>query len=96
MIFFKVQCKSTIKKSKIIEFEYFYFYFNYKTEKLSFRTSKSGNEALAIALTEWIFKQRGVLRTKNVRHYLKKDKSTPSFYTIKNDIVSGMAKKKCK
>jgi hypothetical protein len=50
--------------------------------------AKSGNEDLAIALTDWVFKQRGVLRAKNIRHYLKKDKTTPSFYTIKNDIVN--------
>jgi oligosaccharyltransferase complex subunit beta len=51
------------------------------------KVAKSGNEDLAIALTDWVFKQRGVLRAKNIRHYLKKDKTTPSFYTIKNDIV---------
>ena len=52
------------------------------------RSVKSGNEDLALALTDWVFKQRGVLRAKNIRHYLKKDKTTPSYYTIKNDIVS--------
>jgi oligosaccharyltransferase complex subunit beta len=51
------------------------------------KSSKSGNEELAIALTDWIFKQRGVIRARNIRHYLKEDKSTPSFYTIKNDIA---------
>ncbi|CAF3340459.1 unnamed protein product [Rotaria socialis] len=51
------------------------------------KSDKSGNEELAIALTDWIFKQRGVLRARNIRHYLKQDKSTPRFYTIKNDIV---------
>jgi len=35
-----------------------------------------------------VFKQRGVLRSRNIRHYLKADKSTPRFYTVKNDIVS--------
>jgi len=51
------------------------------------RVTKSGNEDLALALTDWVFKQRGVLRARNIRHYLKKDKTTPSFYTIKNDLV---------
>jgi oligosaccharyltransferase complex subunit beta len=55
---------------------------------LIFRVTKSGNEDLSLALTDWVFKQRGVLRAKNIRHYLKKDKTTPSFYTIKNDIVN--------
>ncbi|CAF4124843.1 unnamed protein product, partial [Rotaria sordida] len=51
------------------------------------KSAKSGNEELAIALTDWVFKQRGVLRARNIRHYLKQDKTTPSFYTIKNDLV---------
>ncbi|CAF3643591.1 unnamed protein product [Rotaria sp. Silwood1] len=51
------------------------------------KSAKSGNEELAIALTDWVFKQRGVLRARNIRHYLKKEKTTPSYYTIKNDIV---------
>jgi hypothetical protein len=53
-----------------------------------FRIEKSGNEELATAVTNWVFKQRGVIRAKNIRHYLKSDKTTPSFYTIKNDIVN--------
>lgn len=48
---------------------------------------KSGNEELAVALTSWTFKQRGVIRARNIHHYLKSDRSTPAFYTIKNDIV---------
>ena len=53
----------------------------------NFRHAKSGNQDLAVALTDWVFKQRGVLRARNIRHYLKSDKSTPRFYTVKNDIV---------
>ncbi|CAF1646257.1 unnamed protein product, partial [Didymodactylos carnosus] len=49
---------------------------------------RSGNEELALALTDWVFKQRGVLRSRNIHHHLLKDKSTPRFYTIKEDIVS--------
>jgi len=41
---------------------------------------------LALALTDWLFKQRGVLRARNIHHHLVKDKSTPRFYTIKDDI----------
>jgi oligosaccharyltransferase complex subunit beta len=49
--------------------------------------TKSGNQDLAVALSDWLFKQRGVLRSRNIHHYLKSDKSTPRFYTIKYDIV---------
>ncbi|CAF1307758.1 unnamed protein product [Rotaria magnacalcarata] len=51
------------------------------------KSDKSGNQDLAVALTDWLFKQRGVLRSRNIHHYLKSDKSTPRFYTVKNDIV---------
>lgn len=54
---------------------------------LFFRSDKSGNQDLAVALSDWLFKQRGVLRSRNIRHYLKTDRTTPKFYTIKNDIV---------
>jgi oligosaccharyltransferase complex subunit beta len=56
-------------------------------EEFLFRHVKSGNQDLAIALTDWLFKQRGVLRARNIHHYLVEDKTTPRFYTIKNDIV---------
>jgi oligosaccharyltransferase complex subunit beta len=52
-----------------------------------FRHAKSGNQELAVALSDWLFKQRGVVRARNIHHYLKDDKSTPRFYTVKNDIV---------
>ena len=61
---------------------------NERTNNLLSRVPKSGNQDLAVALTDWVFKQRGVLRSRNIRHYLKADKSTPRFYTVKNDIVS--------
>ncbi len=63
---------------------------------MAFRVTKSGNEDLSLALTDWVFKQRGVLRARNIRHYLKSDKTTPSFYTIKNDIVNRKRKRRLK
>jgi oligosaccharyltransferase complex subunit beta len=51
------------------------------------KQTKSGNQDLAVALSDWLFKQRGVLRARNIRHYLKSDKTTPRFYTVKDDIV---------
>jgi oligosaccharyltransferase complex subunit beta len=71
-----------MEKSNQSNSKYFFF-----RALFFFRVTKSGNEDLAVSLTDWVFKQRGVLRAKNIRHYLKKDKTTPSFYTIKNDIV---------
>ena len=52
-----------------------------------FRYDKTGNQDLAIGLTDWLFKQRGVLRAKNIHHYLKDSKTTPKFYTVKDEIV---------
>jgi hypothetical protein len=49
-----------------------------------------------VALSDWLFKQRGVLRAKNIHHYLKSDKSTPRFYTVKEDIVRKRNSKKAK
>ncbi|CAF0983834.1 unnamed protein product [Adineta steineri] len=51
------------------------------------KPTQSGNQELAVALSDWLFKQRGVLRARNIHHYLKEDKSTPRFYTVKEDIV---------
>lgn len=48
---------------------------------------KSGNQELAAALTDWVFKQRGVLRARNIQHYLTADKATPKFYTVKEDVT---------
>lgn len=44
--------------------------------------AKSGNEALSVALTQWCFKEKGVLRIVSVTHHLQGDKSVPSAYTI--------------
>ncbi|CAF1151699.1 unnamed protein product, partial [Didymodactylos carnosus] len=51
------------------------------------KQSRSGNQELALALTDWLFKQRGVLRSRNIHYYLLKDKSSPRYYTVKDDIM---------
>merc|ERR1711983_724724 len=52
------------------------------------KSAKSGNEALASALSQWCFKLSGVLRVKSVNHHLEGEKSPPSVaYTIKEDVV---------
>lgn len=35
------------------------------------KVPKSGNEAVAKALSAWVFKENGVLRVKSVNHHLK-------------------------
>lgn len=50
---------------------------------------KSGNEALAVALSKWVLKEEGVLRYSEVEHRLQGDLSVqpPPFYTVTDDIV---------
>lgn len=43
---------------------------------------RSGNEQLVAALTDWLFKQKGVIRVKSVNHNLVGQKSPPHAYTI--------------
>ena len=52
------------------------------------KADKSGNEALAKALSRWCFKLSGVLRVKGVNHHLAGEKAPPSVaYTIKDNVV---------
>jgi len=54
------------------------------------KAEKSGNQALAVALVRWCFKQSGVLRVKGVNHHLEGEQGppeNPSAYTIKDDAV---------
>lgn len=48
---------------------------------------KSGNEDLSKALTRWVFKEVGVIRVSGVNHHLVGEKTSPSDYTIKQEIV---------
>jgi len=47
----------------------------------------SGNRALVTALSMWVFKERGVLRSTAVAHSLKGEKTTPPSYTITQDVT---------
>nr|CAG4648634.1 EOG090X05EE [Polyphemus pediculus] len=49
--------------------------------------SKSGNQALSDALTQWVFKEEGVLRVGKVNHHLAGQKEPPQSYTITEDMV---------
>jgi len=58
-----------------------------KNTENSKRFAKSGNEALSVSLTQWLFKERGVLRVVNVKHHEVGQTTPPAAYTIKQDIV---------
>ena len=51
------------------------------------RFDKSGNEQVAMSITQWTFKERGVLRVAKVEHHLASAKSSPAAYTIKDDTI---------
>jgi oligosaccharyltransferase complex subunit beta len=48
---------------------------------------KSGNEALAIALSKWVFKEQGVLRVGRVRHHKVGETSPPEAYTVMDNVI---------
>ena len=48
---------------------------------------KSGNEALATALSKWVFRETGVLRAGNVKHHKKGETQPPSEYTVTEQVV---------
>lgn len=41
-----------------------------------------------MALTEWVFKEKGVLRVAGVEHHRAGEKQPPAAYTILDDVVS--------
>lgn len=48
---------------------------------------ESGNRALAVSLSKWVFKEVGVVRVGKVAHFLQdKDKESPAAYTIEDDV----------
>ena len=52
------------------------------------KSASSGNRALAAALTNWCFKQSGVLKVVSVNHHHVGEKAPPAIpYTIKDDVV---------
>ena len=48
----------------------------------------SGNQALATALTQWCFKEKGVLRVGAVKHHRVGEKEPPQAYTVFDEVVS--------
>uniref|UniRef100_A0A646QFL0 Dolichyl-diphosphooligosaccharide--protein glycosyltransferase 48 kDa subunit n=1 Tax=Hemiscolopendra marginata TaxID=943146 RepID=A0A646QFL0_9MYRI len=51
------------------------------------RHERSGNLAVATALSQWVFKEHGVLRVGKVQHHREGEKLTPQSYTITEDVV---------
>ncbi len=51
------------------------------------RFEKSGNKDLVIALSEWVFLEKGVLRVKSSSHHKSGDRETPQAYTIEDQVV---------
>ncbi|KAK0065140.1 dolichyl-diphosphooligosaccharide--protein glycosyltransferase 48 kDa subunit [Biomphalaria pfeifferi] len=47
---------------------------------------KSGNEALALNLARWAFKNKGVLRVGKVSHHLQGEKEPPQAYTVMQQV----------
>ena len=50
------------------------------------KKSPSGNKNVAVALSQWVFKEHGVLRVKSVSHNLKNGRKTPN-YTVMDKII---------
>lgn len=48
---------------------------------------KSGNEELVEGLSQWLFKESGVIRVSEVNHHEAGHKETPSAYTIKQNLA---------
>jgi len=44
--------------------------------------AQSGNQALVTELSKWVFKEKGVIRVKNVQHHKSGERTAPKEYTI--------------
>jgi len=62
-------------------------FFNAQVEPVTGGKVDSGNKDLALALSNWCFKQSGVLKVDSISHHRAGEVETPSFYTIKEDAV---------
>jgi oligosaccharyltransferase complex subunit beta len=56
------------------------------------RHSQSGNQQIALALADWVFKQQGVLRVGEVKHHKVGENEPPAAYTIEDNVVSSYYK----
>ncbi|KAF7271650.1 hypothetical protein GWI33_015499 [Rhynchophorus ferrugineus] len=51
------------------------------------KAAKSGNEDVATAISQWVFKEHGRLRVKSVNHHKAGEKAPPQDYTIMDNVV---------
>jgi len=51
------------------------------------RFTQAGNQDLAVSLTQWVFKEKGVLRVGTVKHHRVGELSAPAAYTIMDEVV---------
>lgn len=51
-------------------------------------SSKSGNKDVALAISQWVFKEHGQLRVRSVKHHKAGEKEAPNDYTIMDNVVS--------
>lgn len=67
---------------------YFCAICNHMHVSFPLRFPKSGNEDLALSLTQWVFKEKGVLRVGAVKHNKQGEKEPPQAYTVFDMVVS--------
>lgn len=79
------QMKSMLRSSYVPVLRHYFFRF--LDLRICFRPQKSGNEALAKALSKWVFKEIGVLRVGQVTHHKAGEKTPPNAYTITDQVV---------
>ena len=51
------------------------------------RFTQSGNQDLAVSLSQWVFKEKGMLRVGTVKHHLVGELTAPAAYTIMDEVV---------
>jgi len=51
------------------------------------RFAVSGNQELAVTLSQWVFKEKGVLRVGQVKHHKVGEKVPPQAYTVFDEVV---------
>eukprot|EP00092_Neocalanus_flemingeri_P036497 GFUD01039740.1.p1 GENE.GFUD01039740.1~~GFUD01039740.1.p1 ORF type:complete len:433 (-),score=127.73 GFUD01039740.1:260-1558(-) len=62
-------------------------FFTAKVSPVGGESVDSGNKELAMAVSDWCFKQSGVLRVESISHHREGEENTPNFYTIKEQAV---------
>ena len=48
--------------------------------------SKSGNRAFVTAMSEWVFREKGILRIGDVKHHIQGEKESPVAYTVMDNV----------